>query len=143
EIKRIAKGSQDEAMLVACHPSVAAVIIGAGGTNLRRLEETINKTVYVKGTEGLDIDDVRFLAMGTRADVERLALPVRQGQVLDIHVEEPHVSNPKDGIARLEGYVLDIEGAGRHVGERLQVEITRVFRTYAKGRMVSTGLPHQ
>lgn len=138
EIKRVARGSDDEAMLVACHPSVAAVIIGSGGTNLRRLEEAIGKTIYVKGTEGLGIDEVRFIAMGTRSEVERLALPVHQGQVLDIHVEEPHVSNPKDGIARVEGYVLDIEGAGHHVGERLQVEITRVFRTYAKGRMLTS-----
>lgn len=137
EIKRVARESDDEAMLIACHPSVAAVIIGAGGANLRRLEDTLKKTVFLKGTDGLSIDDVRFLAMGTRREVERQALPVHEGQVLDIQVEEPHVSNPKDGIARVEGYVLDIEGAGHHVGKKLQVEITRVFRTYAKGKMIA------
>ena len=47
------------------------------------------------------------------------------------------MTNPVDGISRLHGYVVDIEGAGRHVGERLTVEITKVFRTYAKGRMLS------
>ena len=138
EIKRVARATDDEAILVACHPSVAAVIIGSGGANLRRLEEITGKTVFVRGTDGLDISDVRFVAMGTRQEVERLALPVYEGQVLDIHVEEPHVSNPRDGIARVAGYVLDIEGAGEHVGEKLQVEITRVFRTYAKGRMVGS-----
>lgn len=137
QIKRTAQNSNDEAMLVACHPSVAAVIIGSGGNNLRRLEETLDKTVFIKGQEGFAIDEVRFVAVGSREEVERLALPVQQGQVLEIQVEEAHVSNPQDGIARLEGYVLDIAGAGNHVGKRLQVQITRVFRTYAKGKMVS------
>nr|MBO2476918.1 hypothetical protein [Bacillota bacterium] len=41
------------------------------------------------------------------------------------------------GIARIEGYVIDIEGGGRYVGQKLKVEITKVFRTYAKGKVRS------
>ena len=95
------------------------------------------RRIYVKGTEEYHIEQVNFLAVGTKHEVEAKALPVRQGQVLDMEVEEPHVSNPKDGIARVQGYVIDIEGAGRMVGQRLKVEITKVFRTYAKGRVRS------
>ncbi|HEX6972603.1 MAG TPA: ribonuclease E/G, partial [Limnochordia bacterium] len=138
EIKRVARDSAAEAILVSVHPSVAAIVIGAGGANLRRLEEETKKTLYIKGSEELHIEDIEFVAIGSKAEVEALALPVKEGQVLDIEVEEPHISNPRDGIARVEGYVVDIEGAGRMVGQRLKVEITKVFRTYAKGRMVAS-----
>jgi ribonuclease G len=131
-----AKSFNGQAMLIACHPFVAAVLIGSNGANLKRLEEHTGKILFIKGTEGYSLEEVRYLAMGTMEEVQRKALPVQEGQVLNIQVEEPHASNPRDGIARLEGYVLDIEGAGRHVGEKLQIEITRVYKTYAKGKMM-------
>ena len=136
EIMKMAKETEAEAILVAVNPAVAALMIGAGGSNLKALEEKTGKTIFVKGTEEAAISDVRFLAVGSRAEVEEKALPVKVGQVLDVDVEEPHVSNPKDGIARLEGYVIDVEGAGRMVGQRLKVEIAKVFRTYAKARVL-------
>lgn len=136
EIKKVLATTDVEAILVALNPSVAAQVIGAGGANLRRLEAETRKSIYVRGSEDAHIEDIKVVAAGKKAEVEAQALPVKEGEVLDIEVEEAHVSNPKDGIARLEGYVLDIEGAGRHVGKRLKVEITKVFRTYAKGRMV-------
>ena len=139
EIVRLARNSQAEALLVAVHPSVAAQVIGSGGANLRRLEQETGKTVYVRGREDVHMEEMRVLTVGRRSEVEQQALPVREGQVVDLQVEEPHASNPQDGIARLEGYVVDIQGAGRHVGQRLKVEITKVYRTYAKARVLSSG----
>ncbi|OUN00532.1 MAG: ribonuclease G [Firmicutes bacterium ZCTH02-B6] len=136
ELERRARVGGEEAFLVTCNPLVAAQIIGPNGTLLRRLEERTGKAIYVKGAEGMHIEDVE-IAAGPKAELEQRALPVREGQVLDMQVQEPHLTNPKDGIARIEGYVIDIEGAGRYVGQKLQVEITKVFRTYAKGRVRS------
>lgn len=136
EIKKRAQAHDEEAMLIHCHPAVAALIIGTGGSNLRRLEEEVDKAIYVKGVQDLHINDVRFVAMGAKREVEAKALPVREGQVLEIQVEEQHITNPHDGIARLSGYVVDIEGAGARVGDRLKVKITKVFRTYARARVL-------
>ena len=136
ELERRARVSREEAFLVTCNPLVAAQIIGPNGTLLRRLEERTGKAIYVKGAEGMHIEDVEIVA-GTKAELEQRALPVREGQVLDMQVQEPHLTNPKDGIARIEGYVIDIEGGGRYVGQKLKVEITKVFRTYAKGKVRS------
>ncbi|MBE3578138.1 MAG: Rne/Rng family ribonuclease [Limnochordales bacterium] len=137
EIRKLARMADVEAILVALHPSVAAMVIGTGGSNLKRLEEETHKTIYIKGNDRLHMEEIRVVAAGSKAEVEAKAMPVREGQVVDVEVEEPHITNPQDGIARLEGYVLNIEGGGRHVGERLKVEITKVFRTYARGRMVT------
>ncbi|MBY6274281.1 MAG: hypothetical protein CW346_19225, partial [Bacillaceae bacterium] len=46
-----------------------------------------------------------------------------------------HASNAADGIARVDGYVIDVADAGRLVGQVVPVEILKVFRTYAKGRV--------
>ncbi len=136
EIRRILAGSHAEAVLVEVHPSVAALLIGAGGANLKELEREVGHTIFVRGAEEIHVEKMNVRAVGTRAEVEAMARPVREGEVIELRVEEPHVSNTSDGIARVEGYVIDIEGAGRRVGERVKVEITRAFRTYARGRMV-------
>lgn len=136
ELRKLSHTTQAAAFLVEAHPSVAALLIGPGGSNLKRLEKELNRTVYVRGVENRHVEEPSILS-GSREEIERQAMPVREGDVVRLKVEEPHISNPKDGIARLEGYVVDIEGAGRKVGQHLDVEITRVFRTYAKARVVS------
>lgn len=126
-----------EAMLVRVHPSVAAIVIGANGSNLRRLEERTGKTIYVKGQAEMHLGEIEVTCSKTRADIERKALPVQPGEVLQVEVEEPHLNNISDGIARVEGYVINVERAGGRIGERLHVEITQVHRTYARARIVN------
>ncbi|MGI6566309.1 MAG: Rne/Rng family ribonuclease [Firmicutes bacterium] len=137
EIRQFAREHDVEAMMVEVHPSVAAMLIGAGGANLKELEKMTGKTIFVRGSDDRHWEDVEIVYAGSRDALAAMAVPVREGQIIDVEVEEPHMTNPVDGISRLHGYVVDIEGAGRHVGERLTVEITKVFRTYAKGRMLS------
>jgi ribonuclease G len=139
EIKKILKHSVIEAILVEVHPSVAALIIGSGGSHLRELERATGKHIYIRGSTEAKIEEIKICVAGTKEEVEVKALPVKPGQVLEVKIEEPHVSNPANGIARLEGYVLDIEGAGEMVGEKIRTEITKVFRTYAKGKITAAG----
>ena len=93
-------------MLVLLHPSVAAMLIGAGGSNLSALEQETGKTIYVKGSFDQKLEDIVIAAVGSKEDVEKKALPVSAGDRLEVVVEEPHVSNSRDGIARLEGLSL-------------------------------------
>ena len=137
EISRVAREHDVEALMIEVHPSVAAMLIGTGGTNLKELEELTGKTIFIRGSDDRHWEDVEIVYAGSKEALESMAVPVKEGQIIDMEVEEPHLTNPEDGISRLHGYVVDIEGAGRHVGQQLKVEITRVFRTYAKGRMLS------
>jgi len=137
EIKKLLKHSVIEAILVEVHPSVAALIIGSGGSHLRELERSTGKHIYIRGSAEAKIEEIRICVAGTKEEVESKALPVKAGQILEVKVEEPHVANPWNGIARLEGYVIDIDGAGELVGEKVRTEITRVYRTYAKGKLVN------
>ncbi|MCL6580701.1 MAG: TRAM domain-containing protein, partial [Firmicutes bacterium] len=141
EIRAMLRRSPEEAILVETHPAVAALLIGSGGVNLRSLENETGKTIYIRGSEQCHMENLVVRAMGTREEVEAKALPVRPGQVLEVKVEEPHVSNVWDGIARVEGYVLDVEGGAKLVGEKVKVEVTKVHRTYAKARVVEGAVP--
>lgn len=126
-----------EAVLIECHPQVAALLIGPSGHNLRRLEEDWGKKIYIKGRESLHIAEHSILWAGTAEEVERRALPVQPGQVLTVHVEEPHAHNPRDGIARVEGYVLDIAGGGMHIGESVLVKVRQAMKTHAKADVLN------
>ena len=137
-IKKEALSTSQPAMLVLLHPSVAAVLIGSGGSNLATLEEETGKGIYVKGSFDQKVEDIVVAAVGTREDVEKKALPVAAGDLIDVVIEEPHMTNSRDGIARLEGYVIDVEGAGRMIGTRVKAKVTKVFKTYARARLVST-----
>ncbi|ASS74951.1 ribonuclease G [Tumebacillus algifaecis] len=124
------------AVLIESHPLVAAQLIGPGGQNLQRLERETRKRIFIKGRESLHIAEHRISWAGTVAEVEMKALPVQIGQVLEVKIDEPHAHNPRDGIARLEGYVLDVQSAGMHVGDTMLVKVGQVFRTYAKATLV-------
>jgi len=136
EIRRILRNTDAEAILVEANPRVASLLIGPGGSNLRELERATGKSVFVRGSAELHLEAMNLKAVGTRQEVEAKACPVREGEVLEVQIEEPHVTNPWDGIARIEGYVIDVEGAGTRVGERVRVEITKAFRTFARARLV-------
>ncbi len=136
EIRKIIKSTAIEAILVEVHPSVAGVLIGSGGAHLKELEKETRKNIYVKGSTDIGSEDIRISMAGTKKEVEEKALPVKEGQNLDLRIEETHTANSGNGIARLEGYVIDVEGAGGMVGERVPVEITKVYRTYAKAKML-------
>ncbi len=137
EIKAILRRSEAEALLVETNPAVAALLIGVGGASLRELERQTGKTIYIRGSEDCHLEAMRILGQGKVEEVEARALPVRQGQVMEVTVEEPHVNNVWDGIARVDGYVVDVEGGGKLVGQKVKVEITRAHRTYARARVVS------
>lgn len=130
------RGSGQEAILVETHPAVAALVIGPSGSGLKELEARTGRTVCVRGAEGLRVEDVRIRALGSRAQVEAMACPVREGQILDLVVEDRHAGAPEDGIARLQGYIIDIQGAGACLGRRVRAEVVRTYRTHARARLV-------
>ncbi|MDA8345700.1 MAG: Rne/Rng family ribonuclease [Thermaerobacter sp.] len=136
DIRALLRKEQAEAVLVEVNPAVAALLIGTGGAHLREFEKELGRSVYVRGSEELRIETMRMPAIGSREEVERQARPVQPGQEIELRIEEQHQSNPDDGIARLEGYVIDVQGAGRLVGERVKVHVTGAFRTFARARVV-------
>ncbi|MEG6614872.1 Rne/Rng family ribonuclease [Peptococcaceae bacterium 1198_IL3148] len=134
EIYQLAKRTTADTIMVEANPLVAAKLIGTGGTVLKELEKVIGKNLFIRGYDNYHIEEVVVKPLYDQQEV--VTIPVQSGQTIEVQVEETHVSNNKDGIARLNGYILDIEGAGTLVGKTVLVEIVKVFRTYAKARLV-------
>jgi ribonuclease G len=137
--------SSAEAFLVQVHPRVAAILIGGGGKPLQELEVETGKHFHFEGSEGIPLDTFRITAEGTRQEIERRALPFMEGEEVFIEIEEPHMYNVDDAIAKIDGYVISVSGGGPFVGERKLIRINEVKRTAAYGSLVTEngGTPDQ
>jgi len=138
QIYHMARQTSADTILVEANPMVAARLIGSGGVNLRDLESKTNKSLYIRGSASHHIESITIKPIYDSEDIQMHTLPVKPGDVLEVKVEEPHVSNLNDGIARVNGFIINIEGGGVLVGETIPVEVGKVYRTYAKARPVKT-----
>ncbi len=135
-IRSLADQKDSLGILVEVHPSVAAFLIGGGGSHLRELEEEIGKKIIIKGSDSAHLEDVQVRSLYSKEELLALSAPVRQGEILDVEVEEAHATNENDGIARIHGYILDIENGKDYIGQRVLVKVDKVHRTYAKARIL-------
>lgn len=137
EIYRLLAQQSVAALLVEAHPSVAAVLIGPGGKSLKALEEKTGIPIQVRGVEGLHSRDFTLIPLTSREELWAAAVPVKVGQILTTTVEEQHLAKPRDAVARVEGFVIDIEDGADYVGQNVELQITKVLRTYAKARVLT------
>lgn len=136
-LRRLASTSSSKAFLVEVHPKVAAMLIGQGGAKLKELEEETGKYFSFEGLDTIPIDTFEITAEGSREAIQRASLPVAEGDDVRLRVEEPHMYNPVDAIARIDGYVISIAGAGKMVGQDRKVHIDSVTRTCAYASVVN------
>jgi ribonuclease G len=132
ELKRQLQEEKSKAILVEMHQEVAAIIIGSGGGNLKKLEEETGRHIFIRGSENIHIEKYRIVARGSHKQIQAIALPVKIKEVLELTIEEPHMTNPNHGIARLQGFVINVENAGDRVGQTVKAEIKDVNRTFAR-----------
>ena len=125
-----------EAFLVRIHPRVAALLAGGPGRPLLAIEADTGKHFHFEGSEALPIDYYEVVLEGARADVEERALPFREGEEVLVTIEEPHMYNEDDAVAKLDGYVISVTGAGKLLGKKTLVRIDKVGRSAAVAVLV-------
>jgi ribonuclease G len=127
----VAAGAKDaEALLVRVHPKVAAELIDPE-SGLAELEEKTGKQFHFEGGDALPIDTFKVVETGSRAEIEERALPFKVGEEVLVKIDEPHMYNADDAVARVDSYIVSVTGGGRFVGERKLVRIERVERAAA------------
>ncbi len=120
-----------EAFLVQVNPRVSTQFTGQASRVLHALEAQTGRSFHFEGSEGLALDHFAISFQGTREEVEERALPFRQGDEVLVDIVEPHMYDVDDAVAKLDGYIISIAGAARHVGEKRMVRIDTVGRTAA------------
>jgi ribonuclease G len=127
----IALGAGDaEALLLRVHPKVAAQLIEPG-SGLAELEAETGKQIHFEGGDALPIDTFDLVESGTREEIEERALPFKVGEEVLVKIDEPHMYNANDAVARVDSYIVSVTGGGPFVGERKLVRIERVERAAA------------
>ena len=124
-----------EAFLIRVNPRVAAELVSEG-SGLVELEEETGKHFHFEGGEALAIDTYEMVDSGTRGEIEERALPFRVGEEVLVTIEEPHMYNADDAIARVDSYIVSVSGGGNHVGERRMVAIESVARSAATAALL-------
>jgi ribonuclease G len=126
------------AFLIRVHPKVAAILVGGHGVPgpIVEIEEETGRHFHFEGTEALPIDHFEVVLEGSRDEVEERALPFREGEEVLVQIEEPHMYNEDDAVAKLDGYVISVFGAASLVGQRTLVRIEKVGRSAAQASLV-------
>src|SRR4051794_35111801 len=132
----IAEKPEPEAFLIQAHPAVARVLLDGPGRPLLALEDESGKRFHFEGTEALPLDYFAVAMEGTLEDVEQRALPFQPGEELLVRIEEPHMYDEDDAVAKIDGYVISVAAAGRFIGDRKLVRIEKVGRTSADAVIV-------
>ncbi len=127
------------AFLVRLHPKVASILVGGHGVEgpIHELEQETGRHFHFEGTEALPIDHFEVVLEGTADEIEERALPFREGEEVLVHIEEPHMYNEDDAVAKLDGYVVSVLGAASLVGEKTLVRIDKVGRSAAEATLVN------
>jgi len=124
-------GSKSEAFLVELNAEVAGMLIGPGGSRLDEIEKETGRRFTFKTKKTWSPEHFKIVSEGVAAEVDPESFPVASGQELDVRLEDVHLHDDADAIARLDGYVITVTGAAARVGELVTVRIEHAGRTSA------------
>jgi len=130
KMRELAESEEAEAFLLRVNPKVAAELIEAD-SGLAELEGETGKQFHFEGGDALAIDTFVLVEAGSREQIEERALPFKVGEEVLVTIEEPHMYNADDAVARIDSYIVSVEGGGPYVGSRKMVRIERVERAAA------------
>jgi ribonuclease G len=126
-----------EAYLIRVNPLVAAELMKPD-SGLTHLEEETGKRFHFEGGDALPLNTFRVVEAGGREEIEERALPFRVGEEVLVTIEEPHMYNVDDAVARVDSYIVSVTNAGPHVGEQRMVRIESVGRSAATAALLDS-----
>jgi ribonuclease G len=125
-----ADDKESDAFLLRVNPKVAALLNHAD-SGLLELEKDTGKQFHFEGGEALPISNFELIESGDRKSIEERALPFRPEEEVLVTIEEPHMYDDNDAIARIDSYIISVSGAADWVGERRMIRIESVERASA------------
>ncbi len=137
KIKKLARESNNRAMLLKMNSDIASLIIGLDGKNLKRLEGNVRKYIAIQSDPKLPLDTFMVAAEGSVGEIKEASRPCRPGDIIDMLIEEQYLHNRDDAISRIDGYIVQVIGGGKHLGQRVKVRIKSVSKTSAVADIVS------
>ena len=131
KIKKLAKESDSNAYLLKLNPSIAALVIGQDGKNLKHLEIMTKKYIAIQSDINVALDSFLVVSEGTVGDIKNAAKPFAVGDIISLSIEENYLHNRKDAISRVDGFIVQIINGRARIGENVRVEIKSMSKTSA------------
>jgi ribonuclease G len=135
-LRRLVAESKSESFVIELNSQVATLLVGPGGTRLADLEKETRRKLAFKGRQRAAHDHFVVLSEG-KAAAQVETGPVERGQELEVELEETHLHDETDAIARLDGYVITVAGGAEKVGEKVAIRIEDVGKTSARAVLAS------
>lgn len=132
-----------EAYLVQVNPRVANALLHTMGNPIAHLEMETGKVIMFEGSEGLPLEHFAVTFEGSTAQVEKRALPFEIGDEVMVQVVEPHMYEEDAAVAKIDHYIIAIDGAIDRIGTKALVRITNVGRNVARAEIADDGPPKQ
>ena len=129
-----------EAFLIQLHPAVSVEFTGQGGRMLHELEEATGKLFHFEGKENLPLDHFAVVMEGSLEEVRERAVPFQEGEEVLVTIVEPHMYNVDDAVAKIDGYVVSVSGAGKLLGQKHLVRIEEAGRNSARAVLADPDL---
>jgi ribonuclease G len=136
-----AEHGDTEAFLMRVNPKVARELTDPD-SGLAELESETGKRFHFEGGDALAIDTFTLIEQGTRGEIEERALPFKVGEEVLVQIDEPHMYNADDAVARIDSYIVSVTGGGRYVGQRRLVRIEEVERSAAIASLLGSDSPN-
>jgi ribonuclease G len=130
-----------EAFLIRVNPKVAHELTDAE-SGLAEFEQETGKRFHFEGGDALPIDTFELVESGSRSEIEERALPFKVGEEVLVKIDEPHMYNADDAVARIDSYIVSVTGGGPFVGERKLVRIDEVERSAAIASLLGGDSPN-
>jgi ribonuclease G len=137
----VAENADTEAFLFRVNPKVARELTDED-SGLTELEAETGKRFHFEGGDALAIGTFELVESGTRAEIEERALPFKVGEEVLVNIDEPHMYNADDAVARIDSYIVSVTGGGRYVGDRKLVRIEEVERSAAVASLLGEDSPN-
>ncbi len=136
-----AENPEPEAFLLRVNPKAVRELTDRE-SGLAELEAQTGKQFHFEGGDALPIETFDLIESGTRGQIEERALPFKVGEEVLVKIDEPHMYNADDAVARIDSYIVSVTGGGRFVGERKLVRIEKVARSSAVASLPEMAAPN-
>ena len=135
----VASKPEPEAFLIRVNPQGGGEA-ARGGQRPARARGGVRQALPLRGRRGArGLDTSRSPTRAPARRSRRAALPFAVGEEVLVAIEEPHMYNVDDAIARVDSYIVSVAGGGRYVGQRRLVRIDEVARSLASASLVDNG----
>ncbi len=131
KMRELALHTESEAILLQMNPRVSVEFTGHGAKALAQIETETGKWFHFEGSEGLPLEHFAVLMEADREQVLERALPFSEGEEVYVNIVEPHMYQPGDAVAKIDGYIICVKGGEASVGRKRLVRIDEVGRTAA------------